>query len=382
MDIDHDVPTILATLRLEADPELTPIFYTMEDLWERKLWHQLTSVIREFYGDPKSEPIRLRFFTQFISIFQSKINQLSLVTFGLAAITNSRDSGEALAFLTKLADKVDTPETGDAHIFAQIEIARVNLQLNDVDNAKTLLDAASNNLEKYESVDLINAAYYSVWSEYYKKKADFTAFYRNALLYLACINLEDIPEARKQQLAYELGIAALLGDQIYNFGELLLHPILESLKNSQYQWLVDLLYALNNGNIKEFEKSLNNFSKAPLLQNSLPFLRQKICLTALCEAVFSKPTSDRTLSFEYIAKETHLISDEVEHLVMKALSLGLIKGSIDEVEQKVTITWLQPRVLSVEHIESMRNRLDQWSSDVDNLGKWMEDEGKDVWVTA
>lgn len=36
MNIDHDVPTILATLRLEADPELMPLFYTMEDLWERK----------------------------------------------------------------------------------------------------------------------------------------------------------------------------------------------------------------------------------------------------------------------------------------------------------------------------------------------------------
>lgn len=36
MDIDHDVPTVLATLRLEADPELVPLFYTMEDLWERK----------------------------------------------------------------------------------------------------------------------------------------------------------------------------------------------------------------------------------------------------------------------------------------------------------------------------------------------------------
>lgn len=42
MDIDHDVPTVLATLRMEADPELVPLFYTMEDLWERK--YVLTSL--------------------------------------------------------------------------------------------------------------------------------------------------------------------------------------------------------------------------------------------------------------------------------------------------------------------------------------------------
>lgn len=41
---------------------------------------------------------------------------------------------------------------------------------------------------------------------------------------------------------------------------------------------------------------------------------------ALIESVFKRPTSDRVLPFSIIAKETKLPSDEVEHLVMKALS--------------------------------------------------------------
>jgi hypothetical protein len=36
MDIEHDIATILATLRMESDPELAPLYYTMEDLWDRK----------------------------------------------------------------------------------------------------------------------------------------------------------------------------------------------------------------------------------------------------------------------------------------------------------------------------------------------------------
>jgi len=42
---------------------------------------------------------------------------------------------------------------------------------------------------------------------------------------------------------------------------------------------------------------------------------------------------------------------QVELLVMKALSVGLIKGNIDEVDQKVQMTWVQPRVLDVHQVK-------------------------------
>lgn len=41
---------------------------------------------------------------------------------------------------------------------------------------------------------------------------------------------------------------------------------------------------------------------------------------------------------------------QVELLVMKALSVGLVKGNIDEVDQKVQMTWVQPRVLDLQQV--------------------------------
>lgn len=35
---------------------------------------------------------------------------------------------------------------------------------------------------------------------------------------------------------------------------------------------------------------------------------------------------------------------------MKALSVGLVKGSIDEVDKRVHMTWVQPRVLDLQQV--------------------------------
>ncbi|KAK9362236.1 hypothetical protein V1504DRAFT_403641 [Lipomyces starkeyi] len=383
MDIDHDVPTVLSVLRTEAPPDLAGDFYTMEDLWERRLWHQLTDVLVQFFQNPESVPLRTRVYTQFVGTFDSKINQLKLVSLGLASSATFQDKSEALEFMTALAEKVNTPASQDAYVYAQIETAQVKLQIQDLDGARVTLDSAGPILEKFDSVEsVINAAYYSVNADYYKAKADFAAYYRNSLRFLACINVTDLTLTAQCERAYDLSIAALLGESIYNFGELLLHPILDSLVGTEFEWLRSLLFVLNAGAISKFDELAPRIATLPILQSSNEFLRQKICLMALIEAVFQRPASDRTLSFHTIGTETRLLLEEVEHLVMKALSLGLIRGSIDQVGERVTITWLQPRIMTKDQIESMRQRLLEWDSSVKQLGVWMENSGKDVWAAS
>ena len=57
----------------------------------------------------------------------------------------------------------------------------------------------------------------------------------------------------------------ILGEGIYNFGELLAHPILDAVKQTDKQWIVDLLYAFNSGDIAKFEKSTS-------------LLQQQVCI--------------------------------------------------------------------------------------------------------
>lgn len=48
---------------------------------------------------------------------------------------------------------------------------------------------------------------------------------------------------------------------------------------------------------------------------------------------------------------------QVELLVMKALSVGLVKGSIDEVDKRVHMTWVQPRVLDLQQVMCLKYRV-------------------------
>ncbi|KIM61896.1 hypothetical protein SCLCIDRAFT_72194, partial [Scleroderma citrinum Foug A] len=48
-------------------------------------------------------------------------------------------------------------------------------------------------------------------------------------------------------------MSAFLGDTIYNFGNLLMHAILDVLDNTQHDWIMKLLSMFNKGNIGKFE---------------------------------------------------------------------------------------------------------------------------------
>lgn len=67
------------------------------------------------------------------------------------------------------------------------------------------------------------------------------------------------------------------------FLQQLAHPILESLKNQEESWLVDLLYIMNAGDIAGFHKLKARWSSQVDLVNNERLVLQKITLLALME---------------------------------------------------------------------------------------------------
>lgn len=65
---------------------------------------------------------------------------------------------------------------------------------------------------------------------------------------------------------------------------------------------------------------------------------------------------------------------EVELLVMKAMSLQLVKGEIDEVEELVHVNWIQPRYLNKGHLQIMREKLGDWEIKLASVINICEDQ--------
>jgi 26S proteasome regulatory subunit N9 len=177
-------------------------------------------------------------------------------------------NAEGLEFMESVVDKVNTPATQDAYAYAVVETASIKVGLQKYDEVRKDLDAAGKIIDNFDTIEnLIHAAYYRVNAQYYsvmaaneealtfKYKSDYQNYYRNALLYLACLpEPSPLSKQEAQTRAYELSIAALLSDKTYNFGELLLHPILNELQHTEYDWLQDLLFAMNAGDLDAFHK--------------------------------------------------------------------------------------------------------------------------------
>ena len=101
-------------------------------------------------------------------------------------------------------------------------------------------------------------------------------------------------------------------------------------------------------------------------------------IISLLELLFEVEKDDRSLKFERIARHCQLEKNDVELMLMKAMSLQLIKGNIDEVEEVIHVSWILPRYLSRGHLEIMVRKLQDWENKMDHVIKLVEGQSEEL----
>jgi len=232
---------------------------------------------------------------------------------------------------------------------------------------------------------VIHSHFYHASLLYAKARNKPVDYYNSALLYLTYTPLEKIPPQDQVELAVEVAKAALLGETVYNFGELLQQPILKVLSSStsEWSWLPDLLYVFNRGDVEKF-RTLISDKKAfsATLAKDGEFLNEKIRIMAFMEMVLGREAAKRKIEFKEISKRCDLKLEAVELMVMRAFSLKVVRGVIDQVDQLVTVKWVQPRVLEPQQISVIRDRLKGWAKEIDDTARYLETNAPELTISA
>nr|XP_014347538.1 PREDICTED: 26S proteasome non-ATPase regulatory subunit 13-like isoform X5 [Latimeria chalumnae] len=309
--------TVVSFLRKqeEADRAETEQWRRFENFYNQRLWHQLTTELLECIQRPnfRTGDRMIKLYENFIIEFEHRINPLSLMEIILVVVQQISDPEQALVLLEKTQEKVKSNE--EAIILCQTAIVAIKLKLKEFHSAKKILEETAEILEKLPEVTTVHSRYYDISSTYFQMIRDHASYYREALRYLGCTDLKDLTVLDQQERAIALGLAALLGEGVYNFGELM---------------------------------------------------------------VFSRPAHHRKLTFQEISSQAKLPLKEIELLVMKALSQGLIKGTINEVEQQVHVTWVQPRVMDLQQVRTMKKHLENWCQDVKKMLIATEEQAQEI----
>ncbi|KAM6556546.1 hypothetical protein CsatB_003565 [Cannabis sativa] len=327
----------------------------------------------------------IQLYNNFITDFETKINLLKLAHFAVIVSRQYPEKETAIGYLEGVIEKLRATREQrieEPVLYIKMQIAIFKLE-QDQKECKNLLEDGKSTLDSMTDIDpSVYAIYYWVSSQYHKFRQEFAEFYKSALLYLAYTSVESLSESFKLDLAFDLSLSALLGDNIYNFGELLAHPIIKSLLGTKVEWLYYILQAFNTGDLVRYQELCRVHNSAlsaqPALVENEKKLVEKINILCLMEIIFSRSSDDRTIPLSIIAERTKLSIEDVEHLLMKSLSVHLIEGIIDQVDGTVHVSWVQPRVLGIPQIKSLRDRLDNWLDKVHTALVSIEAETPDL----
>lgn len=221
-----------------TQPGLAEDVAELANLYQRKLWHQLTLKVEECFSKPdfNNGDLPVQLYQNFINDFGHKINLLKLSQFAVHVAKHIQDPQQTVAFLQSVSEKIKEhklPRSEQPLLFLKMHIAQQQLEMGAIQECKVMVEEAKEELDALMDVDpSVSAAVHYVSSLYYKVKKDYAEFYRSSMLYLAFISSDSLSYEFKLPLAVDISLAALLGEGIYNFAQLLMHPIIKVSRTS------------------------------------------------------------------------------------------------------------------------------------------------------
>jgi hypothetical protein len=133
-------------------------------------------------------------------------------------------------------------------------------------------------------------------------------------------------------------------------------------------FLLELMKLYEKGKPTEFfnffDSNQEILQKDNLLKTSSELLVRKIRVVSLCDSIFFSQKNSNRISFKEISEIVGVPVDDVELLVIHVLSIKLISGHIDEVNEQLVIESIKPRELDDQRLVQLKNKYVNWQSSI------------------
>ena len=346
-------------------PNLKSLFDDMDSNLNRRLWFQVSENLISLSSKPELQQSKdlIELYNGLVFFIEPTLNPMKYLEFIKNMLNNYKDNmSDGLTFIENIENNHKTYK-GEEKIFIKIIKGFCYLDLNKMYELEDIVKNTEQDFSSNIEIDTsLYAQYYKLSSLYYEKKEDYDNFYNNSFQYLAYetkLSNED-----KLDICYKMCSSMLIGEKLYNFAELIEKDFFKLMQGTKYEWISNLILSFNSAKVDQFESMISQNKKLieenPILKGKSDFLPIKIRIAALLELIFQKNKTERTLTFDEICKVCHTDEDKIEYLSMKALSHGLIKGYIDQVEKKLIVNWIQPKYLDREKISLIQERFTSW----------------------
>lgn len=312
-------------------------------------WHQYVVGLEELFFEKNiwnpEKCCRGTYALKLLRPVMKNLNSTKLIEIVRRCAVSSYKGLEAARFLSQWFSALENSEEG---LLMYKSIIAFHLLEDDmITEAETLLfeftEGPLNNAFGLPSQ--VEAEFHWSASLYSWKVGNLFKFYEHAMLYLKSRKGE--AEETDVGLAENLCKAVLLSPKINSFTELLQSSIIENLKAPRETFLKDLVVLTNSGDVNLFQSFINQ-NRSKLIQYGLDekVLLEKLTVFALLELAFLKPRgpNGRVLTFKEI-RDVSQTEEDVEKLLIKVMDQKLVSGVIDQVNESVRVTSLEPRLL-------------------------------------
>ncbi|KAH7832678.1 putative 19S proteasome regulatory subunit Rpn9 [Monocercomonoides exilis] len=373
----------------------------LEELKRKKLWHQLTEEILQYIDNHEEMDLTSLYETIVNGLFpyMNEMKWAKIVT------TIAKTTPNPVSFLAKIRGTFDEQMKMnhlDSYLIITLSIAQ-HLQFTDEGTLEESSSSSTSSSTGFismlkgreladqlisevtplieERIGYVNptihlsleapveepvvALYHLVIAEKCQLSHDFLGFYHHMLQYLSRTPMKQIKLKVQREIAKSLAVSAIVSPSLYTFGELASHPLFQSLKGTEDEWLHELVLIFDEGDSQKYKKFITEHDAVmrtqPILLEHSSVLRDKLRVASIVSYVFSLPVEKRVISFEDVQRVAQVSPAMVEFLVLKSFATGIITGRIDEIEKLVVITDIKPRMLSRFHVAQMEKKVTAWS---------------------